>query len=261
MAVHYNTIYLDAASTGTNFGTAGIYAATSCVLLLRNNIVDNVSVPSGTGNTVALYYGGTSRANYDVGSDNNDLFAGAPGVKRLIYYDGTNLDQTLTAYQVRAYPADQMSVSENTPFMNVASAPYNLHINTAVTTQCESAGTIIATPDSIKADYYLTPRYPNTGYPFNPSYPPLKPDIGAEEFGGIYAIVSPPQITLTPLSNTSSLTSRTLTASITSLTGIPTSGTGLPVLYWNINNGTWNAATGSSLGGGQYWVPVVRWKA
>ena len=252
VAVHYNTIYLDAASTGTNFGTAGIYAATSCVLLLRNNIVDNVSVPSGTGNTVALYYGGTSRANYDIGSDNNDLFAGAPGVKRLIYYDGTNLDQSLTAYQVRAYPADQMSVSENTPFMNVASAPYNLHINTAVTTQCESAGTIIATPDSIKADYYLTPRYPNTGYPFNPSYPPLKPDIGAEEFGGIYAIVSPPQITLTPLSNTSSLTSRTLTASITSLTGIPTSGTGLPVLYWNINNGTWNAATGSSLGGGQY---------
>ena len=252
VAVHYNTIYLDASSSGTNFGTAGIYANTTPMVLLRDNIVDNVSVPAGTGNTIAFNYSSPSRVNYAPNSDFNNYYAGTPGTNRLIYYDGTNKDQTLVAYKVRLFPAEQSSITENTPFMNVLASPYDLHISPSEGSQCESAGVVITSPTPVNVDYYNTPRYPNPGYPVNPSFPPIRPDIGAQEFGGITKVSSPPNVALTILSNTASLTSRSLTATITDLTGVPTSGLGLPVLYWNINNGSWNAATAASLGGDQY---------
>lgn len=62
-----------------------------------------------------------------------------------------------------------------------------------------------------------------------------------------------PTIVYTPLLGTCATGNRTLTATITDVAdGVPTSGIGLPVLYWKINSGVYNAATGVSIGGGQY---------
>ena len=57
--VYYNTIYLNAVSSGTNFGTTGIYhtgsaTATTAKLEMINNIIFNTSTPNGTGLTSGL---------------------------------------------------------------------------------------------------------------------------------------------------------------------------------------------------------------
>jgi len=51
--VYYNTIYLNATSTGTNFGSSGILhtgsaTSTTATLDLRNNIIKNTSTANGT---------------------------------------------------------------------------------------------------------------------------------------------------------------------------------------------------------------------
>ncbi|MFY8005558.1 MAG: beta strand repeat-containing protein, partial [Chitinophagaceae bacterium] len=57
--VYYNTIYLNATSSGTNFGSTGIFhtynaTATTAALDLRNNIIVNASGANGTGLAVAF---------------------------------------------------------------------------------------------------------------------------------------------------------------------------------------------------------------
>jgi len=66
------------------------------------------------------------------------------------------------------------------------------------------------------------------------------------------ADLNPPIISYTPLINTNSTGSRTLTATITDSDGVPTTGIGLPVLYWKIDTGSWNSATGTFIGGNNY---------
>lgn len=61
-----------------------------------------------------------------------------------------------------------------------------------------------------------------------------------------------PAITYTPLTNTCTTGSRTLTATITDADGVPIAGAGRPVLYWKINSGTYTAVTGTSIGSNQY---------
>jgi trimeric autotransporter adhesin len=248
----YNTIYLDAVSSSSGFGTAGIYSSTSSVLKLRNNNIINVSVPVGNSRTVALQLSSASLGNFDPGSNNNNYYAGVPGPNNLIFYDGTNSEETLSSYQERVLPAENESVTELTSFVNVTSSPYNMRINSAQASRCESGGSLFTGPEIVEIDYYGTPRYPNTGYPFNPSYPAIRPDIGAEEFGGIFSDLSAPLVFLTPLPNTSLTSARTLTTEITDLTGVPVNGDGLPVLYWRINNGSWNPATAEYMSGNQY---------
>jgi hypothetical protein len=253
LGIYYNTIYLNASSTGVNFGTIGLYLGTSPANIeIKNNIIVNTSVASGTGFTSALKLGSTSLGNYAITSNNNDFFAGTPGPVNVIYYDGTNNDQTLAAFKGRVYPRESQSMTENPPFINVASSPMNLHINTAIPTGVESSGVIISTPN-ITNDFDNDHRYPNTGYPVNPSYPSIAPDLGADEFGGIPQDNTSPFILYTPLLNTSILTARTLTASISDLHGVPTSGIGLPRIAWKkFYNGTWTYVTGTYLGGNQY---------
>ncbi|MFA4864046.1 MAG: hypothetical protein WC605_09780, partial [Bacteroidales bacterium] len=247
-----NSVFLNASSTGAAFGTDGIYASTTPTVELKNNIIVNVSTPGATGFTVAYRRSSTSIGTYATTSNNNDFYAGTPGPNNLIFYDGTNADQTLADFQARVSPADAASVSENPPFLNKITHPYNLHMRTNVPTQCESGGIVVTTPVDIISDYDGDARYPNTGYPDNPVSPATAPDMGADEFGGMGTDLTPPNIAFTPLPNTSSTSASTLVATITDATGVPTAGTGLPVLYWKINDNAWNAATATWLGGDQY---------
>ncbi|MCX6164918.1 MAG: right-handed parallel beta-helix repeat-containing protein, partial [Ignavibacteriae bacterium] len=184
--VFYNTIYLNAVSTGTYFGTAALYASTTPMVDLRNNNIVNVSTPGVSGGyTVAHYRSSSTISSYSSSSNCNNFYAGTPDTNHIIYYDGTNYMRTLADYKSFVTPRDGYSVTENPPFVNVITRPYDLHINASIATQLESMGTPISSPIAITTDFDGNARYPNTGYPVNPSYPPIYPDIGADEFGGI----------------------------------------------------------------------------
>jgi trimeric autotransporter adhesin len=250
----YNTIYLNATSTSaTTFTTNGIYASTTPTVQLRNNIVINKCTAPGSTTYVAAAYrrSSTTLTTYAATSNNNDFYAGTPSANNVIYTDGTNFDQTLAAYKVRVAPLDAVSVTENPPFVNVASVPYDLHI-LPVATQCESGGSVVSTPLSITDDYDGNARYPNAGYPNNVSFPAFAPDLGADEFAGIPLDATPPTITYSPLVNTTLTGARTLTATITDASGVPTSGIGLPVLYWKINSGSYTPVTATWVSGSTY---------
>jgi len=252
VGLYNNTIYLNATSTGASFGATGIYASVTPTVELRNNLVVNLSTPGATGRVVAHQRSGTSLATYTNTSNNNNFYCGTPGTSRLIYYDGTNSDQTLAVYKTRVTPREALSVSENSPFVNVTTSPYNLHIQTSVNTQLESGGATVTAPVGIVEDYDSQARYPNAGYPDNAGSPANAPDIGADEFGGLALDLSAPNIVFTPFVNTSGTSARTLTASISDASGVPTAGSGLPVLYWKINSGAYTAATATYVSGSTY---------
>jgi len=251
LGAYYNTIYLNASSTGATFGAAGIYASTTPTVELRNNIVVNNSTPGATGRIVAYQRSTSTLTTYAATSNNNDFYV-VPGASNFIYYDGTNSDLTLAAFKARVSPRDASSVSENPAFVNVASFPYNLHIQTTIPSQCESGGATVSIPVNIIDDFDGNPRYPNAGYPNNGGSPASAPDIGADEFGGLTLDITPPNITFTALGNTSGTGARLLTTTITDASGVPTANPGLPVLYWKINSGSYTPVTAAWVSGSTY---------
>ncbi len=186
--LYYNTVFLNATSTTLQqFGTIGIYANTSSLVDLRNNLVINLSTPvylTNNAYTTAYYRGGTSLTKYAAVSDNNCFYAGTPGPFNLVFYDGTTGYQNMSDYQSLVSPRDAQSFSENPPFLNETSPPYDLRLNTSIPTGCESGGTIITAP-GCNVDFEEDNRYPDPGYAENPSCPATAPDVGADEFNGI----------------------------------------------------------------------------
>jgi hypothetical protein len=236
--IYFNNIYLNAASTGTNFGTSGIYhltnaTATTGALNLRNNVIVNNSTSNGTGLTVAFRRSSSTLTNYASTSNNNDLYAAN------ILYDGTSAYTTMPSYKTLVAPRDAASFSENPTFVSTAGSNQNfLHLDTTLPTQIESGGQPIA---GITDDFDGELRNAST------------PDVGADEFTGVGIDLNPPVITYTPLLNTGSTGNRTLNASIVDASGVPTAGLGLPVLYWKIGAlGTYTGATGSYVSGNDY---------
>jgi hypothetical protein len=179
--IYYNTVYLNASSTGTNFGTTGIFHTTSTTgttanLTLRNNIIVNNSTASGTGLVVAYRRSaGTASAlaNYNSASNNNLFYAGTPSATNLIYSDGTGTAQTIAQYKGGVFtagtiaPRDAASFTENPVFQSTTgSSPNYLKIDLTTPTQIESSGQAIA---GITDDYWGTVRNVTT------------PDVGAFE--------------------------------------------------------------------------------
>lgn len=169
----YNTIYLAAASTGTNFSTSCLYAASSATatnntMNMRNNILVNLSTPNGTGISAAYRRSTTTLTNYGSVSNNNLLYAGTASATHLLFYDGTNSDQTITTYRTRMSPRDNLSVTENPTFLSTSGASASfLHLSTAVASLADGGGVAVA---GITDDYDGDIR--NTG----------APDIGADEY-------------------------------------------------------------------------------
>jgi hypothetical protein len=236
--VYYNTVYLNGSSTGTNFGSSAVSVSSTPTTDLRNNIFVNTSVANGTGLAVAYRRSSTTLTSYASASNNNLFYAGTPGASNLIFFDGTNSDQTLIAYKARVASRDASSITELPPFTSTSGASSGfLHINTAIATQTSNGGTAVA---GITDDYDADIRNGAT------------PDIGADEFNGVTSDITPPAITYTPLVYLCSASSRTLIATISDASGVPTSGPGLPVLYWKINAGAYIPSTATYLGANQY---------
>ncbi len=131
VSMYYNTIYLDASSSGVNFGTSGISSvgstsATTAALDLKNNIIINKSEPNNTGLTVAFRRNNVNLANYVLSSNNNDFFSGTPSSNHLIFYDGTNADQTIEDYKIRVAPRDSNSISKMVHFIDASAGDLHL---------------------------------------------------------------------------------------------------------------------------------------
>ncbi len=236
---YYNTVYLNASSTGALFGSAALYASSSTALTLKNNVLVNTSTPTGaTGFTAAYRRTTTTLTSYGATSNSNDFYAGAPGANNVIFYDGTNSDQTLAAYKSRVATRDGASISENPSFVSTTGSDANyLHISTTAPTQLESGGSPVA---GITDDFDGDTRNAST------------PDIGADEGTFVLLDINPPAVNYTPLTFTCSGDARTLTATISDPSGVPTSGAGLPVLYWKISAGAYTAVTGTYVSGSTY---------
>ncbi len=237
--VYYNTIYLNATSTGTNFGSSAIYANTSPTVNLRNNIFVNASTPKGTGYASAYRRSSTTLTTYATTSNNNVFYAGTPGTYNLLMYDGTNSYQTLATFKTAVGPTrDANSFSVSPTWVSTTSSDANyLHINTTTATPIESGAVSIS---GYTTDFDGDTRNATT------------PDIGADEFSGVILDLTPPVITYTPLGNQIAGGTVVLTATITDASGVPTSGTGVPTLYYKINSGSYTSVSGVSIGSNQY---------
>ena len=195
--VYYNTVYLNATSTGTNFSSTGLYHATSTTstagtLDLRNNIIINLSTPTGSGNTAAIRRSASGTSNFAATSDRNILYAGTPAATRLIMTDGSNNYQTLANYTAAVAPAEANSITENSPFASTTGSAANyLHFNPGSFTYAESSG---ANVTGITTDFDADIRQGNTGYTGNGT----APDIGADEFNNCSTVT----ITTQPVNDT-----------------------------------------------------------
>ncbi len=211
--ISYNTVHLNATSTGTAFATAGLFVtsnatATTANLTLQNNIIVNLSTPIGVGNTVAYQRSSNVLANYSNTSNRNLLYAGVPGAQNLVYYDGTTAEPSMSAFKILVSPREAQSVTENPSFLSTVGSNANyLHINPLVATQVESGAQNVV---GITTDYDNNIRQGNGGYAGSGS----APDIGADEGDFIGADLTGPTITYTPISSTICITSSTISATI-----------------------------------------------
>lgn len=121
-----NSIQLNASSSATIFGTSGVFVAgnataTTAAVDMRHNVIMNLSTPGTSGGfTTAYRRSSINLNNYAMTSDSNNFYAGTPAANRVIFYDGTNSDQTLAAYQTRVAPRDANSVSQISKTLNLA---------------------------------------------------------------------------------------------------------------------------------------------
>jgi hypothetical protein len=214
--VYHNSVYLNASSTGANFGTAGVFAtnsltATSARLKMVGNIIVNVSNPNGTGVVAAITRSAVGLANFDVTSNNNLYFAGAPSANKLIFNDGTNPIQTLGGYQTFTL-SEASSLSFLPNFLSTVAANANfVHIDGAIPTQLESGSSNLNITNDFDGDIRaLAAGYAGTG---------TAPDIGADEFNGITPAPSIIIASAVPTTNQCTTAARVITATITTVSG------------------------------------------
>jgi hypothetical protein len=122
--VYYNTIYLNATSSGTNFGSTGIFhtyssTATTSALDLRNNIIVNASGANGTGLAVAFRRSSATDLNNYATTSNNNLFFGTSGV----YSNGTAF--AFGPFQTLVGTRETASKSQNPTFASTTGADAN----------------------------------------------------------------------------------------------------------------------------------------
>jgi len=163
-----NTVFLNSAGSNTAFSTAALYVLTSTSAIdLKNNIFVNKSTPGATGRVVAFWKTSAGVSNLSATSNKNIYFAGVtPGAANLIGYFSTTAYPTLDEYKTMAATKDQGSYTEDVPFVRNTD-PYDMHIDTAITTRVEGNAIVIVPPVSFDIDNQA--RHAST------------PDIGADE--------------------------------------------------------------------------------
>lgn len=254
--IYHNTINLNASSSGTNFGTSGVYhtgsgTSTTSNLDLRNNIIVNNSTSAGTGVVAAFRRSSgvaTMLANYASTSNNNLFYAGTPSATNLIYTDGISTAQTIADYKSGVFTAgtiatrDNLSITENPTFASTtgADATY-LHIDTTAYTGINAGAAFIATYTS---DYDADTRSTST------------PDIGADEFTSTNCLA--PQATNLELTQSGTNINGVFSTSVpfangylivrtdTNTAPVPSDGTSYAAGSTALGTGTYVVASGTS---------------
>ncbi|MBP7168514.1 MAG: hypothetical protein KBB64_12710, partial [Bacteroidia bacterium] len=234
----YNTVYLNASSSGAVFGSSAIYASTTPSLTLRNNLFHNASSANGSGLAVAYRRSSSTLTSYQAASNNNDFVAST------IHYDGTTA-YAWPAYQTLVSTRDNVSVSWTPAYLSTTGSNANfLHIDPAVATLLESGGINVTTPSAITDDFDLNIRQGNVGYAGSGT----APDIGADEFGG----TRPPNCSGAPTAGTASLSPVFRCGSGTTLLTVndPNLSLGVTIQWYeSTTSGTW-APLGTQVPGG-----------
>lgn len=237
IGLYYNTVYLNATSSGSSFGSAAVYhtasnTATTAQLDMRNNILVNTSVANGTGRTTVLKRSESYLSNFTATSDNNILYAGTPGTMNVIHSYSYIIFQTLDEYKIHVAPREASSHTELPPFLNITTPPYNLRLPTNLPTLAEGTGQVISSPISITTDFDGQSRS-------------ASPDIGADEFAGLSAFVENPlTLTATPASSQQNNLTFTKNAAgnnvvlVFNTTGTFTTPSGTPAVGGSLAGGT-----------------------
>src|SRR5690606_761189 len=241
--IYHNTVYLDDVGAVGGYTSAALHnSSTTPDLDIRNNIfINNSNVTTGT-RAVAFWKTSATDNILDV-SNNNLYYAGTPGSKNVIYRASTTDYETLDAYKAVAAvaPAEAASVSELPTFINTTTSPYDLHVNTTIATQVESGGGALA---DVTTDFDGDAR------------DPLTPDMGADEFAGIGADFTGPQITYTELPTRSICISEpTISATIIDGSGVNSAPGTRPRLWFKkASENDVLPATNTSADNGWKWV-------
>ncbi len=162
---YFNSIYLEGTdnSTSASSRTSGFELHGGSNIVMKNNIVYNQTNLIGTSTDNKAYCIYLSSVPADFTSNNNDLFA--PTSQGVVGYNSGNRI-TIVNWRASFFPTqDAASISADPLFVSPSSG--NLHIQTAVTSPVNAAGTPIA---GIASDIDGMTRNPTT------------PDIGADEF-------------------------------------------------------------------------------
>jgi hypothetical protein len=171
----YNTVYLNATSSGGNFNSNALYASTTVSVDLRNSILINTS-SGGSGTTAVYRRSSTSLSTYSSSSNNNLFYAGTPSSTNVILQSGSTAYQTVSSMQTALSPREAASVTQSVSFLSLNSnSPNYLHVTPHVFAFTESGALNIS---GITDDIDSQTRQGNTGYLGNGT----NPDIGADEF-------------------------------------------------------------------------------
>ncbi len=232
---YYNTVYIGGtgvASTATN--TMTFYRTTSTPLdYVKNNIlVNNRSNATTGGKHYCFVTNGANNANFDY----NIYYANGTGGNVGSVNNGSTARTTLRLVREN-FPNQELHSAYGDPsFINATGNVTALNLNLSGTTPAEGAG--LSMP-SITQDYEGDIRA---------SLTPV--DMGADAGNYTANDLFTPNISFSPLANTSSFANRTLTdVNLSDVgIGIPTSGASVPTIWYRISSGsatawTYNAGT------------------
>ena len=219
---YHNTVLLDNQAIGGSGGNVVMRIDASMSvnnLIIKNNVFVNRSAQNGASiNYIYNRTGGVFTAT------NNGLYIDTTIANRNIGFF-TSVRKTLPAWQTGS-GTETSSFYENAPFINSATLPYDLHLDT-VLTQYETGAIQIS---GITTDIDNQTRPGPSGSIHGGG---TIPDVGADEFDGFPLDLLSPSISYTPLSNTTSVINRSFSGvTITDPRGINiTTGTSPRVYY------------------------------
>ena len=242
--VYFNTVNIEGTVASGAAPSAGFHRGDltttnkNPVVDVRNNVFVNTR-SGGTGKhyAIANHIGGTSSTATGWTTVNNNVLNANPAT---IGFWTT--DQTFAGWKA-ASGGDGLSYSGITVnFVNAAAG--DLHVNMGVTpTSLESGGVAIA---GITTDIDGQTRPGPAG---STNGGAIAPDLGADEFDGVYLDGAAPIITYTNLSNTTSTANRTLSVNITDGTGVAGGGNS-PRVYFKKSTDAVYASSACSLASG-----------
>ncbi len=250
-----NTVFLNASSSGANFGTTGFFhsanaTASTAVVEMTNNIIINRSTANGTGLTTAFRRTLAGYANFSTASNRNLLYAGTPSATNVIFSDGTTNFETIAAYKTSAAPRESVSFTKEGTF--TFSTPGSFFVSltgssvdflrpvAGITSQIESGG--LSFPALFTTDFTGAKRAGNAGYVGTGT----SPDLGAYEFSGS----TPAPIVTVNAVTPAAATQCTAAARVVSVNVNPSSGTTTSVmLNYSFNGAVQPAITMTNTAG------------